>query len=415
MAMPEYFSRNESPEFRFSERRQLCYHFLLVTMFVLFITPLISIPLIGVYLLLIAGRYNNENEVLTSAPSLFMVVFLLIIIFSFREYGFNFGDTSDDVPGYYRWYLNAIKDWPSLLFNREFLFWLPFLAISFFSWQLDFQEFTLLANVYFFTILYFVFIRFGKYSVAFIFIWFFLFHANIYGLAHVYRQTLALLFLTLSVGGYIDGSKWRLYIFSLFSIFSHNAAIIFIIPFLIITTIKPRDILSYLKGLFLIIVLFGFFYFIPPQFVSEIVYKFDFYTAEGSLKRGFDPQSFLIVILNILLFFNVKSVKIRRFAVTVLFIEMIFISVGLWSFLGRINLLTLPLTIYVYFVCVKEQLFYFIKSDKFFIILILCLLMVSVFYTLRIDINNLQSIAALLANGEFLNFNNGFVSILQKL
>ncbi|TNI83320.1 hypothetical protein CF116_00775 [Aeromonas veronii] len=414
MAMPKSFNRNENSEFRFSERRQLCYHFLLVTICVLFITPLISIPLIGAYLLLIAGRHN-ENEALTSAPFLIMAVFLLIIIFSFREYGFNFSDTSDDVPGYYRWYLNAIKDWPSLLFNREFFFWLPFLAISLFSWQLDFQEFTLLANVYFFTLLYFVFIRFGKYSVAFIFIWFFLFHANIYGLAHVYRQTLALLFLTLSVGGYIDGSKWRFYIFSLFSIFSHNAAILFVIPFLIIATIKPGFFVSYLKGLFLIIILFGLFYFTPPSFVSEIVYKFDFYSAEGSLKRGFDLQSFLIVILNFLLFFNVKSVKIRRFAVAILFIEVIFISVGLWSFLGRINLLTLPLTIYVYFVCVKEQLFYYIKNDKFFIILILSILMVSILYTLRIDMNDLQSIAALLANGEFLNFNNGFVSILQRL
>lgn len=385
----------------------------LLFFFVLFVTPLLSIPFIGLCLILL--DIPKKYERFYSAPFLIVTVLIFVLVFSLREYGFRLGDTADDVPGYYLWYLKDIGDRLSLLWNREFAFWLPFIVVSFFRGPLDFQEFTLLANAYFFTILFFVSIRFGKLSVIFVFIFFFLFHANIYGFAHLYRQTLALLFLLLAVGGYVDGSNKKFYFFSLFSFFSHNASILLILPLILMTLIKQDSVIYYLKFLFSMVISSCILYFTPNQFVSEVFFKLDLYTTEKSVQMGFDFQSTLIILLNVILLFNTKNIKVRCFVIAVIFVEVFFISIGIWAFLGRINILTLPLTVYVYFYCINNDLFYLVKSNRFIVVGVTFVMFVGLLYTLRIGINNLQAIVPLLANGDFFNLNTGLVFILQKL
>ena len=378
--------------------------------FVFSLNPYISMFVIGLGTILIPNK--TLARVLSNY---FLIIYIIFFCFSLstRIYGFSFGDANDDAPNYYQWYLTKISKNESF-FDRELIFWLPSYVVSFLYGELSFFGFNVVVNVVMWTGMFFVARSFKEYSIVFLYVFLFLFHSNFYLLAHIYRQALAVIFLMISLHYYFSRKNGNASIFFILSFLSHNITLVvflFVFLFELIAFIINKKSKFLLKvgtiflSLFILTTFLSMFFFFFSNALMELEYKANFY-MESTNHVGFDKISFIVIISNIfMLFFSKGNNKVRKVILSLILLQGIFLYWGNWSFLARINLLTLPLSIFVlfYIICNKN-----LKRQSISIPIVFILSFVALLNTLFSYVLNKETILSVFLHGDFLNMSNGF-------
>lgn len=376
---------------------------------------------ISMFIIGLALIFTAKKKV-TNIFSIFFLLFYLLFFclsFTMRQYGFLFGDASDDAPTYYYWYLERLGD-ISASFNREIIFWLPLDLISLLVGKLSFFSFTLIVNVFMMCVLFYAIRPFKAYSIIYIYILFFLFHSNIYTLVHIYRQALATLFLMISIYYYLHENKKKSFFFFMIAFLSHNtAAFVFIPIFLMEMSVfflnKRKNILIkissilFLAFISLLLIYLSLYFF--PNAIGELEYKTDYYMSNDNYV-SFDKLSLFIILANLCMLYYSTNNNVKKIAFSFILLQSLFWAWGNWSFLARVNLLTLPLTMYLYFFMSYYRC---IKYPKISILVIFLLAILALINTSYISFTNSESILKILNNNSFLHLSTGFVKTLLYL
>lgn len=370
-----------------------------------FINPVLSLFLFAVYFI----NKNDARFLCVTQVLLFIYCFIFTVAFSSRIYGFSLLDIHDDAPGYYFWYRDIItnNDYNIL---REFVSWVPVLTISFFYGIVSNEVFYVIIYSFIFILLFFVCGYFKNLSLSYLFCFVFLFHVDIYQIAHIFRQVIGILFFILYITSSIENknknkNKGKSYIFLFLSFFSHNIfGLIGIICEIVIFYSKRKfKVSNVVYSLLILILMFSvFMYFIN---IPDVAFKLDYYTKGDYSSMLFDKQGLLILILNVIVFFTAYNNKIKSFCLSFFMIQLCFMLYGNWSFLARINMILLPCSFFIMFcsiVMFNNRLF-FIRS-----IIVTIFLSVGLVYTLYVYSLDKFTMISLLSNGMF---NNIFIPL----
>ncbi|WP_434138044.1 EpsG family protein [Photobacterium leiognathi] len=320
----------------------MCLLFICLLVFCLFLNPILSIPTAIMGLTYVKSNYKKQIS------NVFLAIFclLFILIFLSRIYGFQVNGVSDDAPGYYRWYLSIINASSYEQIYREPVFWLPTLLFTSIFGVLSEFNFFLVVYAYIFVLFFFACKFFGKYSLVFFFCFIFLFHANIYAIAHIFRQTIALFFILIYIGLVIN-SKYKLrFLFLLLALFSHSSSFIILLVFEFSLIIKNKKYFIAFIFISLFFVLSIYFYSSLP---SDVLFKINYYKDNFYSSDLIKRQIFLVLITSVFLIVFSTNKKINFLLYSLIFIEISLLLISNSMLNSRINLFAIPVVFYLLF------------------------------------------------------------------